>query len=152
MKARSDPSPPRKRGERFASDLKASPTTIVRLASSFYLSQTKVEQGHIADALVFKLSRVALNPPKTFAGRKVGAPVTHQKIGGGPSVLYDAVVILPSKDGANILLTNASAKDFVSDAFGHLKFIAFVKNALRLFKKTGLPEELDWQREQVVTT
>ena len=99
----------------------------------------------------------------------------NQKIGGGPSVLYDAVAILPSKDGANILLTNASAKDFISDAFGHLKFIAFVKNALPLFKKAGLPEELDegfieltgtksaaqfvaacrklrlWQREQVVT-
>lgn len=112
-------------------------------ARQFYLSQTKVEQGHIADALIFALNRVALNPPKTFAGRKVGAPVTRQKIGGGPSVLYDAVPILPSKDG--------SAKDFVSDAFGHLQFIAFGKNALPPFKKAGLPEELDWQREQVVT-
>jgi hypothetical protein len=132
MKAGSGPSRPRKTGEGFASDPRASPMTIVRLASSFDLSQTKVEQGHIADVLIFELSRVALNLPKTFAGRKVGALVTRQKIGGGPSVLYAAAAILPSKDGADILL-------------------AFVKNALPLFKKAGLPEELDWQREQVVT-
>jgi catalase len=242
-------------------------------ARQFYISQTKTEQGHIADALVFELSKVhkpairsrvvshlgnidgkladrvskglglqekapalpaavatrkdlkaskalsiALNPPKTFAGRKVGALVTDgvdrsilealkqaldaegamleiiapavggvaaadgswieadQKIGGGPSVLYDAVAILPSVAGANILMTNASAKDFISDAFAHLKFIAYVPGALPLFEKAGLPEDLDhgfieltgaksptqfvaacrklrlWQREQVVTT
>ncbi len=157
-------------------------------ARQFYVSQTKMEQGHISDALIFELSKVqrpairarvvshlpnidgeladrvakglglhdkvstaaaaveprkdlkpskalsiALNPPGTFAGRKVGALVTDgvdqslldalrkalelegatleiiaptvggveasdgtrveadQKIGGGPSVLYDAV-------------------------------------------------------------
>src|ERR1700677_1202511 len=203
-------------------------------ARQFYLSQTKVEQGHIADALVFELSKVekavirarvvshlpnidakladrvakglglhekvhpaqpakaprmdlkpskalsiALNPPKSFAGRKVGALLTDgvdrslldalrkqlddegavleivaptiggveasdgtriqadQKISGGPSVLYDAVAILPSEEGANLLLTNASAKDFISDAFAHLKFIAFVQNAMPLFEKAG---------------
>jgi catalase len=242
-------------------------------ARQFYVSQTKVEQGHIAEALIFELSKVhkpairarlvshlvnidtkladrvatglglqekvqallpavetrkdlkpskalsiALNPPKTFAGRKVGALVTDgvdralldalkleldaegavleivaptvggveasdgtrmaadEKIGGGPSVLYDAIAVLPSKDGAASLLSNASAKDFISDAFGHLKFIAFVKAATPLFEKAGIPEDLDdgfieltgrksaaqfvaacrklrlWQREQVVTT
>jgi hypothetical protein len=82
---------------------------------------------YIVDALIFELSRIALNPPKTSAGRKVGAPVTRQKIGGGPSVLYDAVAILPSKDGANILLRNASAKDFISDAFRSLEVPSFCK-------------------------
>src|SRR5579872_2348480 len=179
-------------------------------ARQFYNSQTKVEQGHIAEALIFELSKVerpeirarvvshlphidrkladqvakglgldekvqpaqaakaprtdlkpskalsiALNPPETFAGRKVGALVTDgvdhavlnalkreleqegavleviapaiggveasdgtrisadQKIGGGPSVLYDAVAVLPSEEGAKLLLNNASARDFI---------------------------------------
>lgn len=57
--------------------------------------------------------------------------------------LYDAIAVLPSEEGAELLLTNASAKDFVSDAFGHLKFVAYVKSALPLFEKAGLPEDLD---------
>jgi len=242
-------------------------------ARQFYVSQTKVEQGHIADALVFELSKVkrtairerlvshlphidakladrvakglglvgkvqpappameprkdlkpskalsiALNPPKSFAGRKVGALVTDgvdrsllealkkeleaegalleivapavagvkssdgalieadEKIGGGPSVLYDAVVILPSEEGASLLLKNAAARDFISDAFGHLKYIGWVKAAQPLLEKAGIADDLDdgcieltsaksvaqfvascrklrvWQREQVVTT
>jgi catalase len=242
-------------------------------ARQFYISQTKVEQGHIADALVFELSKVekaairerlvshlpnidakladrvakglgltgkvhgalpaaeprkdlkpskalsiALNPPKSFAGRKVGVLVTdgvdhalldalikalddersileiiaptvggveasdgsrieaQQKIGGGPSVLYDAVAILPSEEGAAGLLKNAAAKDFISDAFAHLKFIGFVKAAMPLFEKAGIAQDLDegciellnaknaaqfvvscrklrlWQREAVVVT
>jgi len=206
-------------------------------ARLFYISQTKVEQGHIANALIFELSKVekaairervvshlpnvdaqladrvakglgltgkvrpakaaketrmdlkaskALsiiqNGPKTFAGRKVGVLVTDgtdsmifealksaveaegavveviaptvggvfatdgsviegkQKIGGGPSVLYDAVVVLPSAEGCAALLKNAAAKDFVSDAFAHLKFIGYVDAALPLFEKAGIAE------------
>ena len=242
-------------------------------ARQFYMSQTKVEQGHIAEALIFELSKVekpairarvvshlpnidpkladrvakglglqgkvqsataaveprkdlrpskalsiALNPPKTFAGRKVGALVTDgvdrslldalkqeldaegamlevvaptvggvqatdgtlieadQKIGGGPSVLYDAIAVLPSVEGAALLLKNAAAKDFISDAFAHLKFIGWVQAAMPLFEKAGIAGDLDegfieltgpktaaqfvascrklrlWQREQAVTT
>ncbi len=66
-----------------------------------------------------------------------------EKIGGGPSVLYDAVAVLPSEEGANLLLSNGSAKDFVSDAFAHLKFIAYVNAALPLFEKAGIPGSLD---------
>jgi catalase len=241
-------------------------------ARQFYMSQTKPEQGHIADALVFELSKVekpairarlvshlphidakladrvakglglhekvqavapakeplsglkpskalsiALNGPKSFAGRKVGVLVTdgtdrqlfealkseieaegatleviapavggvkasdgalieaQQKIGGGPSVLYDAVAIIPSEAGVQALLKNAAAKDFVSDAFAHLKFIAFIDAALPLFEKAGIAADMDdgfiqlasakgaatfviacrklrrWEREQVVT-
>ena len=242
-------------------------------ARQFYISQTKAEQGHIAEALIFELSKVekpairarvvshlpnidakladrvakglglqgkvqsataaveprkdlrpskalsiALNPPKTFAGRKVGALVTDgvdrslldalkqeldaegamlevvaptvggvqatdgtlieadQKIGGGPSVLYDAIAVLPSVEGAALLLKNAAAKDFISDAFAHLKFIGWVQAAMPLFEKAGIAGDLDegfieltgpktaaqfvascrklrlWQREQAVTT
>jgi catalase len=204
-------------------------------ARQFYISQTKTEQGHIAAALIFELSKVEklairervvshlphidpkladrvakglglhgkihaatavketrnnlkaskalsiiLNGPKSFAGRKVGVLVTEgadrevfdalkseveaegamvevvapavggvtasdgalieaqQKIGGGPSVLYDAVAIIAAAEGVQPLLSNASAKDFVSDAFAHLKFIAYVDAAIPLFAKAGI--------------
>ena len=209
-------------------------------ARQFYVSQAKVEQGHIASALIFELSKVQrpairarvvshlhhidtdladkvakglglreklpatppaieprkdlkpskalsilLNPPKSFAGRKVGALVTDgvdrslvdalkkeleaegamleiiapaiggveasdgtrieadQKIGGGPSVLYDAVAILPSQEGAGQLSSLPAARDFVSDAFAHLKFIGFVKTAKPLLERVGIAGHLD---------
>ena len=241
-------------------------------ARQFYISQTKAEQHHIADALIFELSKVeradirtrlvshlphidavladrvtkglglhekvksiaaaketrmdlpaspklsiALNGPKTFAGRKVGVFLTDgtdinvfkalktaveeegamveviapavggvtasdgtmieakQKAGGGPSVLYDAVAILPSQAGVKTLLKNASVKDFVSDAFAHLKVIGYSEAAMPLFEKAGIAADMDegfvsldaknaeeylaqcrklrvWSREEMVTT
>jgi catalase len=242
-------------------------------ARQFYISQTKSEQGHIADALIFELSKVekpairvrlvshlphidpklaarvakglglgekvqavsaakepltnlkpskalsiVRNGPNSFAGRKVGLLLTdgadrqafdalkaaieaegatleviapavagvtandgsfikaNEKVGGGPSVLYDAVALLPSKEGVELLLKNAAAKDFVSDAFAHLKVIAYVETALPLLEKAGIERaEMDegfilldsdngasdfilacrklrvWSREQLVT-
>src|SRR3954468_7788304 len=107
------------------------------------------------------------NPPKSFAGRKVGALVTdgvdadvlaalgkalkaegallklvapqvggvkdsagawhdaHEKVEGGPSVLFDAVAILPSAEGASLLTMLPAARDFIADAAAHRKFIAY---------------------------
>jgi len=209
-------------------------------ARLFYMSQTANEKGHIADALIFELSKVeraairervvshlpnideglakkvadglglaempkaakaakptkmdlppsralsiALNGPQSFKGRKIGilvtdgvdqeilnalkgaadgegamlefiaptvggvtsstgAPVTaEQKIGGGPSVLYDAVAILPGQSGAQMLAKHPAARDFVTDAFTHLKFIAYVDAARPLFEKAGIASDLD---------
>ncbi|RYF98059.1 MAG: catalase HPII, partial [Caulobacteraceae bacterium] len=47
-------------------------------------------------------------------------PAKH-KIDGGPSVLFDAVAILASAAGAQLLAKDGAAKDFVNDAFGHCK-------------------------------
>jgi catalase len=55
-----------------------------------------------------------------------------QKINGGPSVLYDAIVVIPSAEGAALLAREATAKDFVSDAFAHAKFIAYSEAALSI--------------------
>ena len=208
-------------------------------ARLFYISQTEVEQEHIANALIFELSKVhkveirervvshlpnihpeladrvakglglkgkvhaataamepvdlkpskalsiALNPPASFAGRKVGALVTDgvdlsllnalrkalekegamlaivapsvggvnasdgthvdadEKIGGGPSVVFDAVAVLPSEEGVSALMKSAATRDFISDAFGHLKFIAWVKAAKPLLKRAGIAEDMD---------
>ena len=51
-------------------------------------------------------------------GKHVAA---DQVINGGPSVLYDAVMVLATQEGAKKLAGIPEAKDFVSDAFalGH---------------------------------
>ncbi|MBA3237121.1 MAG: catalase [Parachlamydiaceae bacterium] len=209
-------------------------------ARQFYISQTEMEQGHIANSLIFELSKVqtpairlrvvthlpnideklaervaqglglqekivpikpareplkdlkpskalsiALNPPKTFNGRKVGIVVTDgvddsfldalisqieaekatfeiialtvagvttlkgkkvpadQIIEGAPSVLYDAVALLPSSEGIKVLARHPAARQFVSDAFTHLKFISYNSNVKSLFEKVGIMSELD---------
>jgi catalase len=73
-------------------------------------------------------------------GRHVDA---DQNIDGGPSVLYDAVAVLPSPDGADVLATNAAAKDFVTDAHAHCKLIGRNDAAAALLDATGLSEHVD---------
>ena len=67
----------------------------------------------------------------------------NQMIGGGPSVLYDAVVILPSEAGGVDLAKESTARDFVADAFAHCKFIGYNNAALPLFEKAGIADDLD---------
>jgi catalase len=62
----------------------------------------------------------------------------QQKIDGGPSVLYDAVVILASEAGAAQLATDATTKDFLSDAFAHCKFIGYAPSAQSLLDAAGI--------------
>lgn len=66
-----------------------------------------------------------------------------QKIDGGPSVLYDAVALLPSEEGATMLAKEAAARDFVADAYAHMKFIGYVEAATPLLKKAGVHESRD---------
>jgi len=66
-----------------------------------------------------------------------------QQINGGPSVLYDAVALLPSEDGVEALLQEPTARDFVADAFAHCKFIGYVEAALPLFGRAGVPDSRD---------
>jgi catalase len=204
-------------------------------ARQFYLSQTPVEQGHIAAAFTFELSKVETaairarmvshlmnvdevlakkvadglrlgempkpakparpvvtslkpspalsilgNAPGTFKGRKLGVLVSDgvdaallravqaackqegalvklvapmvggvqasdgslipadEKIDGGPSVVFDAVAVLLSDAGATLLADEATARDFVADAFAHCKFIAHTVAALPLLQKAGV--------------
>lgn len=69
--------------------------------------------------------------------------VAHQMIDGGPSVLYDAVAVLPSPEAVDELATEATARDFVADAFQHCKFIGHVEAAMPLLKKAGIADSLD---------
>lgn len=67
----------------------------------------------------------------------------QQKIDGGPSVLFDAVAVIISADGATRLAGDAAARDFVTDAFAHCKFIGYAAEAIALFAKAGLADDLD---------
>jgi catalase len=204
-------------------------------ARQFYISQTPVEQDHIAEALVFELSKVETPairerlvahlpnideglarkvaeglgleavpaahepavapatdlPPSdalsilkntlgSFKGRKLGVLMTDgiedvlletlteaveaeggmieliaprvggiitaggaklpakQKIDGAPSVLYDAVAVLATAEGAEKLKAMHPARTFAADAFAHAKFIAMTPEAGALFDAAGV--------------
>jgi len=66
-----------------------------------------------------------------------------QMIDGGPSVLYDAVALLPAADAMEDLLQESTARDFVADAFAHCKFIGYVDAAMPLFAKAGISDAID---------
>jgi catalase len=86
-----------------------------------------------------------------LVGPKVGGAILsdnallplHQKIEGGPSVLYDLVVLLPSEAGVTPLTMNAAARDFVSDAYAHCKFIGYAPTAQPLLDAAGVPADGD---------
>jgi catalase len=61
----------------------------------------------------------------------------HEKLEGAPSVLFDAVAILASKEGASLLGTLPAARDFVADAVAHHKFIAYTVATVPLLEKAG---------------
>ena len=66
-----------------------------------------------------------------------------QKIDGGPSVLYDAVVVLASKQGVSMLAALPAARDFIADAYAHCKFIGYAGDPAPLFEAAGLSGQID---------
>ena len=59
------------------------------------------------------------------------------QLAGGPSVLFDTVVLALSKEGAAILTKEAAAVAFVHDAYAHLKVIGHTDGAQALMDKAG---------------
>jgi catalase len=55
-------------------------------------------------------------------------------------VLYDAVAVVVSVDGAGKLAVLPAAKDFVADAHAHCKFVAHVPEAAELFNAAGVTQ------------
>src|SRR5262249_20420438 len=67
----------------------------------------------------------------------------EQTIAGGPSVLYDAIALLPSEEGARALAAERAALDFVTAAFAHAKFIGYAESARPLLQGAGIAGALD---------
>jgi catalase len=63
------------------------------------------------------------------------------QLAGTPSVLFDAVAIILSKEAAELLSKEAAALDFVRDAFGHLKAIGVDKGGEALLKTAGINKD-----------
>jgi predicted outer membrane protein len=108
-----------------------------------------------ADAAILKALKAALEKEgATFeiVAPKVGGVKASdgswieadEMIDGAPSVLYDAVALLPAQAEMPALLKESTARDFVADAFAHCKFIGYVEAAAPLFGKAGIGSgELD---------
>ena len=60
-----------------------------------------------------------------------------EKVDGAPSVLFDAVALVLSEDGAKQMAGEKAAVDFVSDAFAHCKAIGHTDGAAPLMKQAG---------------
>ncbi|MES2580231.1 MAG: catalase [Pseudomonadota bacterium] len=60
------------------------------------------------------------------------------QLAGTPSVIFDAVAIVLSNEGAKILSTESAAIDFIRDAFGHLKAIAVDNGGEVLVNKANI--------------
>ena len=111
---------------------------------------TRGADAAILNALKTALEKAGANfeiiaPSVTGAAASDGSWIdADQMIDGGPSVLYDAVALLPAKDAVSDLIQESTARDFVADAYAHCKFIAYVEAALPLMEKAGVrSEDLD---------
>jgi catalase len=83
-------------------------------------------------------------PTVTGISTSKGRPVeVDQKIDGAPSVLYDAVVLLPGPGGGAVLAELPAARDFVSDAFAHCKFVAHTPETAEVFSAIGIADKVD---------
>ncbi len=93
-----------------------------------------------AERAKFELIAPKVGGFTTAKGTLVAA---NQKIGGGPSVLYDAVVLLTGAPNAVSLEDDAAAVQFVADAYTHRKFIGYVDSAMPLLEAARLADRLD---------
>lgn len=93
-----------------------------------------------AEKAVFELIAPKVGGVKASDGSWIEA---HHMIDGGPSVLFDAVALLTSPEGIEDLKDEATARDFVADAFQHCKFIGYVASALPLLQKAGVADAID---------
>jgi catalase len=63
------------------------------------------------------------------------------QMAGTPSLLFDAVAVILSDEGAKALSVESAAIDFVRDAFGHLKAIAVDKGGRALLKTANVGQD-----------
>ena len=98
-----------------------------------------LEAGASAAGAQFKVIAAKVGGAKGEDGGLIKADF---QLAGGPSVLFDTVVLALSEDGAAMLMKEAAAVAFVHDAFAHLKIIGHTAGAQLLMDKAGvIPDE-----------
>jgi len=80
----------------------------------------------LGDAILDAEAQMILIAPRVRGITDSGGNLhpAHEKIGGGPSVLYDAVAILLGQNHAAGIANTPAAQDFLRAAHAHCKFIA----------------------------
>ena len=101
---------------------------------------TALTKAAEAEGAVLKLVAPNIGGITDSAGKHWPA---DEKVDGGPSVLFDAAAIVPGKDTVSSLAEDPTARDFLSDAFAHSKFIALAPAADTLVEACGLASKLD---------
>ena len=83
---------------------------------------------------------VKIVAPKVGGARMADGKVmpADGQLAGSPSVLFDAVAVLLSAEGAAVLAKDAAAGDFVRNAFGHLKAIGVDAGGQQLLQSLGI--------------
>ena len=103
------------------------------------------------DDLIKKIKKAAIEAgatvkiiaPKVGGAKLAGGSMMSAdgQLAGMPSVLFDAVAIVLSDEGAKALSLESAAVDFVRDAFGHLKAIAADEGAKSLLKVANIGKD-----------
>jgi catalase len=93
-----------------------------------------------AEGAMLELIAPVVGGVRTSDGTRVPA---DQHLAGGPSVLYDAVALLVSEEGMSRLTADPAARDFVTDAVAHGKFLGYVESAVPLLDAAGVSEAMD---------
>jgi len=94
------------------------------------------------DTLDSKMEIVAPMVGGVITAAEEVLPVAH-KVGGGPSVVFDAVVLALCAEEAAAFADDPAVRDFVNDAFAHCKVIGYVPAALPVLEATGITDRLD---------
>jgi len=72
-------------------------------------------------------------------GKRIAA---DHALAGGPSLFFDAVVVAVTADAARRLVHQPAAVDWLRDAYGHLKVIGHVPDAVPLLERAAIaPDE-----------
>jgi len=95
----------------------------------------KVKQAASASGATVKVVAPKVGGVKLAGGSLLEA---DGQLAGTPSVLFDAVAVILSEEGAKTLSLESAAIDFVRDAFGHLKTIAVDQGGAALLKAAGV--------------
>ena len=88
---------------------------------------------------------VAIVAPQIFGATLSDGTMkpADEKIDGGPSVLFDAVALVFSREAGEKIAGDKPSQDFVSDAFAHAKFIAWTETAKPLLEAVGVAKKVD---------
>ncbi len=98
----------------------------------------KIKKAAIEAGATVKIIAPKVGGAKLAGGSMMSA---DGQLAGMPSVLFDAVAVILSDEGAKALSLESAAVDFVRDAFGHLKAIAADEGAKSLLKAANIGKD-----------